>query len=72
MKVGNCPNINTFRKELVPMGYSSINSITTTHNNTHRRFKNEKNNKIIFINPLADTHNGISADVRLFGEYESN
>ena len=54
------------------MGYSSINSITTTHNNTHRRFKNDKTNKIIFINPLADTRHGISADVRLLGGNKSS
>ena len=53
------------------MGYSSINSITSTHKNTHRRFKNEKKNKIIFIGPLSDACSGISADVRLLGEYES-
>ena len=51
------------------MGYSSINFITSTRKNTHRRFKNEEKNKIIFISPLADTRHGISADVRLLGEY---
>ena len=54
------------------MGYSSINSITVKQKNTHRRFKNEKTNKIIFISPLADTHNGISADVRLLGGNKSS
>ena len=54
------------------MGYSRINSITITHNNTHRRLKNEKKNKTVFINPLADTHNGISADVRLLGGSKSS
>ena len=49
------------------MGYSSINSITSTQKNTHSRFKNEKKNKIIFINPLSDTRHGISADVRING-----
>lgn len=53
------------------MGYSRINSIMVKQKNTHRRFKNEEKNKIIFISPLTDTHNGISADVCLLGGNKS-
>ena len=53
------------------MGYFNVGILKTKYL-TERREINVEKNKIIIISPLADTHNGISADVRLLGEYESN
>ena len=52
------------------MGYFNVEILKTKYLTERREF-NDKKNKIIFINPLADTRHGISADVRSLGEYES-
>ena len=53
------------------MGYFNVEILKTKYLTERREF-NDKKNKIVFINPLADTHNGISADVRLLGGSKSS